>query len=404
MTQQHAKQGQDLKALRNTNVTALLAAVWHHGPISRSELARRTGLAPSSITRLSRDLAAAGLIRETSKGRSSGGRQPTLLALDEAACLVAGIDLSGVELRAWVMNALGDPVVTVEQPFRGVGPEAIMQQLTEVMELLIRHLSIVPRKVLGVGVSVPGSVDSSTGVVIDSTNLALRNFPLGEWLRDVVDLPVFVEHDTTAAALAEKFYGAGREATNLIYITVSTGIGTGLIINEQVYRGERGLAGELGHITVERDGQLCLCGKHGCLETVASIPAIIAAARRMVDQGSNGGLAAWINDGKGALTIAAVMQAAQQGDRLAMEIFRNAADYLAMAISTLVCILDIRLVIIGGEVVDVGQPFIDPLRAALARYELLDMAATVMPAQLEHDAALKGVSMVVVQQILKLGG
>ncbi len=401
MTRQAAKQGLGLHGLRNTNVTALLAAVWNHGPVSRIELARLTGLAPSSITRLARRLEEAGVIRETSKGRSSGGRQPSLLALAEDAGLVVGIDLSGVDLRARVMNALGTPVAVTEQPFRGCGPDAIERQLVDVAAVLLRQPAVAARRVLGIGVSVPGSVETATGLVVEATNLALHDFPLGPRLHERFGLPVYVEHDTISAALAEKHYGAGRGASNLIYITVSTGVGTGLIVGDQVYRGEHGLAGELGHITVERHGPLCLCGKRGCLETVASAPAMVASARRMLDQGSDSLIARGAME-NGGLTIDTIARAAEQGDRIATEIVGSAADYLAMAIGTLVSILDISMVIVGGEVAQVGALFFDLLRRALQKYQLDGMVANVLPAQLGQDAALKGVSMVTLQQVLSL--
>lgn len=396
------KQGQSLRALRNANATALLAAVWNNGPISRSDLAGVTGLAPSSITRLARELERAGLIREVSKGRSSGGRLPTLLAVNSDAGLVAGIDLSGLHLRGGIVDATGSLLATMEQPFSGLGADPIREQLMALVASLLAHPAVNGRRLLGIGISVPGTVDTATGMLLDSTNLRLQNFPLRALLRERFGLPVFVEHDTAAAALAERYYGAGRGVSDLVYVIVSTGVGAGIVVADQVYRGEGGAAGELGHITVERDGQVCSCGKRGCLETVAAGPAIVASARRVLDQGSATLMAGWVESDPQRLTVDTVARAAEAGDRTAQEILNSAADYLAIGISTLACILDIRLVIVGGEVAQAGPVFFEPLHHSLSKYQLYSNVPRVVPAHLQQDAALKGVSMLTLQQVLNL--
>lgn len=402
MSNSIGKQGQDLRALRNTNTIALLAAVWNHGPISRIDLARATGLAPSSVTRLTRELKRAGLIRETHPGKSSGGRRPVLLAPDANAGLVVGVDLSGLHLRGGVMDATGNPVASLERPFNGVGPEAIREQLVAAIGSLLADPAVAGRKILGVGVSVPGTVDTANGVVLDSTILRVEGFSLRELIQERFGLPAFAEHDTAAAALAEKYFGAGRGVSDLVYITVSSGIGAGIILADRVYRGEGGVAGELGHITIERGGQVCTCGKRGCLEAVASGSAIVANARRVLEHGTATLMAGWVESDPRRLTVETVARAAQAGDRIALEIFSSAADYLAMAIGTLACLLDIGLIIVGGEVAQAGPVFFDPLRASLPKYQLYSNVPNVVPAQLEQDAPLRGVTMMTLQRLLNL--
>jgi glucokinase len=242
-------------------------------------------------------------------------------------------------------------------------------------------------------------VESNTCTIIDSTNLHLRDFHLGELLSRELGLPVFAEHDTIAAAIAEKHYGAGRGSKDLIYITVSKGIGAGIIIADEIYRGESGVAGELGHITVERDGLLCSCGKRGCLETVASAPAIIATARRMILQGVQTAMNRRIDTDPDRLTIETIAQAADRQDHVAMEILSTSADYLAMAISTLACILNIKRVIVGGEVARAGSLYMRDLRRFVDKYQLYSNPVEVVPAQLDQDASLKGVCMSTLQRV-----
>lgn len=383
--------------LRDTTAIALQAAIWNHGPISRTQLAGVTGLAPSTITRLTRSLRNLGLIRELSKGRSSGGRQPVMLSIDAAAGLVVVVDLSGFVLRAAVLDATGHPVAMRTWAFNRVGSKAVGEQVKHIIADLLADPILGGRTIRGIGVSVPGRVDVRTGTIEDATTLDSRDFRLGEMLREHFGLPVFGEHDTIAAALAIKYYGAGQGFSNLIDVAVSSGIGAGIIVNNEPYRGEHRLAGKSGHITVERHGQVCWCGKRGCLETVASGAAMVAAAGRVLGRTDNDIDAFGI-----PLTVEAVTRAANGGHQLAQAILSSAANYLAMAIATLSCILDIRLVIIGGEVAEAGDVFFTPLAHALENYQLNCNMPEIVPAQLRHDAALAGVGMVALQRVLGL--
>jgi glucokinase len=312
--------------------------------------------------------------------------------MNPEAGVVIGLDFSGMVLKGAILDAANHCLSVIKQPFQGMQEAAIQKQVIEMCRELISNPVILQRRVLGIGISVPGTVDTEKGIIRDSLNMRLHDFPIRDILEDVFDLPVFIEHDTSTAALAEKYYGAGRGVGDLIYIIVSTGIGAGLIVNHEVYRGATGLAGELGHVVVERDGQVCVCGKRGCLEAVAAVPAMLANAHNVLLQR------------KGAtqdtLSLKALVQAAEQEDRLAQAIIQRAADYLAMAISMMVSIVDIRLMVIGGEVVEMGELFFLPLRKSIEKYRVEGQEIRVIPAVLGENAPLQGVSMIVLQNVL----
>jgi predicted NBD/HSP70 family sugar kinase/biotin operon repressor len=378
---------------RSQRLTALLSEIWYKGLISRAELKRTTGLTLASVTRLVQELKNAGVIIETDKGESSGGRQPSLIRVNPEAGVVIGLDFSGIELKGAIMDAANHCLNVIKQPFQGMQPAIIQRQVIQMCQELISNPVIQQRRVLGIGISVPGTVDAEKGIIRDSLNMRLHDFPIRDILGNVFALPVFIEHDTSTAALAEKFYGAGRGVGDLIYIIVSTGIGAGLIINHEVYRGATGLAGELGHVIVERDGQVCVCGKRGCLEAVAAVPAMLANAHNLLlrREGSS--------QDTNTISLNALIEAAGQGDRLALAIIQRAADYLAMAISIVVSIVDIRLMIIGGEVVQMGELYFTSLRKSIEKYRVEGQEIQVVPAVLGENAPLQGVSMIVLQNV-----
>jgi len=378
---------------RSQRMASLLSEIWYQGLISRAELQKSTGLTLASVSRLVQELKNTGVILETDKGESSGGRQPSLIRVNPEAGVVIGLDFSGIELKGAILDAANHCLCVIKQPFQGMQPAIIQKQVIQMCQELVSTPLIQQRRVLGIGISVPGTVDAENGIIRDALNMRLHDFPIRDILGKVFDLPVFIEHDTSTAALAEKFYGAGRGVGDLIYIIVSTGIGAGLIVNHEVYRGATGLAGELGHVIVERDGQVCVCGKRGCLEAVAAVPAMLANAHNVLLRRKG-------SSDANSISLVDLIVAAGQGDRLALAIIQRAADYLAMAISIVVSIVDIRLMVIGGEVVQMGELYFTPLRKSIEKYRVEGREIQIVPAVLGENAPLQGISMIVLQNVL----
>jgi glucokinase len=254
---------------------------------------------------------------------------------------------------------------------------------------------------LGIGVSLPGAVDSQSGDVRDSYNLRLHSYPLRRILSAEFGLPVYVEHDASVAALAEHYYGAGRNLSHLIYILVSTGIGSGILIDGQIYRGESGVSGELGHIILDPGGQMCVCGKLGCLEALAAAPAILTSARWMASHGRSELLSALSGDEPQYITLEIVAQAARQGDSIANEILTKSATHLAQGITTYASLFDISHMIVGGEVAELGEVYFDPLRRELERFRRDNLEIKIIPAELKQDTFLRGISMLTLQEVLR---
>jgi glucokinase len=325
---------------------------------------------------------------------------PTLIEPNPQAGLVISLDLSGPQMRGGVFDAANNLIKDLSQPFNGLGPVAIQKQMLDMIHQLLDEPTAGGRSPLGIGVSIPGVTDLVTGNIRDSINLRLAQFPLREILTSEFSLPVYVEKDANVAALAEHYYGAGRDLDSLVYILVSTGIGSGIFSEGQIFRGETGQSGELGHIIVDPGGQLCVCGKRGCLEAMAAAPAMLSSARWMMSHGRAEMLASLSGNDPDCVSIEFIAHAAGLGDPISQEILANTADYLARSITTLASLIDIHHMIIGGEVAETGEVFFTPLRRSVDKYCRAGFTIELTPAALKQNTFLRGISMLTLQDVL----
>lgn len=393
--------GQDLQRLRNNNLQMLLTTIWKNAPVYRDELAKMTGLAPSSITRLINELIRLELVEETNKKEIKRGRSPQLLTPNRNAGYVISLDLDGDSLRAGIFDSANNAELVTSLDYHDLDSNPIGDQIIQTIHDLTNRPSVKDRDLLGIGVSVPGIVNIHDGVIVDSFNLNMHDYPIRDILSAEFNRVVYVEHDASAAAAAEQYYGAGKGENNFIYIMLSNGIGSGVILNGNIYRGQTGRLGQLGHIVVNPNGQSCVCGQFGCLETVVSVPAILTNARRALAQWNKTYLDEMIENDPEQLNISILADAAQQGNKLALRIFNKAAEHVAYAISIYVTLFDIHLVILGGELMKAGDLFLAMIHQTLDRYLTTHKDIRVIGNQLEESAFLRGVSLLTIQELLR---
>jgi len=264
-------------------------------------------------------------------------------------------DIGGTQIRA----ALCDESGRIHRrshtlTYASEGKDAVIRRI---QETLIQALGDFPlNQVCGIGVVAPGPLDPQTGVIVFAPNLpGWENVPLRQIIQDYFDLPVSVGNDANLAALGEHRFGAGRGVRNLIYITVSTGIGGGVIADGRMLLGARGFAAEVGHQTIEIDGPRCNCGNIGCLETFASGPAIARMAREAIAGGANSLLREMVYGQLDQITSRLVYEAALQNDTLAISTFHRAGRYLGIGIVNLLHLFNPEMIIIGGSVAKAGD-------------------------------------------------
>ena len=253
-----------------------------------------------------------------------------------------------------------------------------------ILELAARVLA--GRKAAAVGASFGGPVQTEEGRVVLSHHVpGWEGFPLAEWLEERFGAPAVVENDANSGALGEWAFGSGRGTKSFLYVTVSTGIGGGWILNGEIYRGADGLAGEIGHLTVDPEGPVCTCGRRGCLEAIASGPAIARRARELLATGESSALR-----GLPELTAREVAQAAAAGDPVAEKVLRGAAQALGLALAQAITLMNPERIAVGGGVAKSGERFFTWTREAARNHVPPQARVDIVPAQLLDDAPLWG--------------
>lgn len=335
--------------IREINKSLVLNMVRDRGAISRTDIAQSARLSLATVSGITGELIEQGLVYEQEEGTSTGGRRPILLALNPRAGLVIGTKLTETHAVA-ALTDLNAEIVAQRETVLGQdhSPEAVIAVLAQtVTELRSLHPD---RSVFGIGVGMAGGIDRRTGVCRFSPFFGWRDVPVRSMLEKQLGLPVVVENDVNTLTMAEKYFGAGVGIADFLVITLGRGVGMGMVLNGQLYRGGCGGGGEFGHITMVPDGPQCDCGKRGCLEALVSDPAI---ERRM-----------------GAVlghevTMEEASNLARHGDTTAQSIFAAAGRTLGMAIADLVNIFNPPLLVVGGEGTRVLDLLLEPLQKAL---------------------------------------
>ena len=344
---------------RALNRSAVLNMIKTHGPISRAEVARRTGLSAATVTGITAELIADGLVLEKAPGDSRGGRPPILLILNPHGGYVVGLKLTENE----TIGALTDLEATVMAKrttrFTDPSPERAVEALAQVVAALVTQSGMRKKQLLGVGVGLAGIVDGARGVLRQSPYFGWRDVPLRDMLQARMRVPVYIDNDVNTLTLTEKWFGAGQGIDDFLTVTVGRGIGLGIVVNGQFYRGVRGGAGEFGHTVMEPDGPLCDCGKRGCLETFVGDPGLLRMAAEAVQRGEMPGPVEGMEN---------LIALAEEGNAGAQAVFARAGDVLGRGVANLINLFNPQRIIIGGEGVRAGDWLFGPMRASVARH------------------------------------
>lgn len=363
------------KFLKSYNEAGILELIRTHERVSRSELSRLTGLSATAAGAIVASLASKGYIHETGTGESKGGRKPVLIELKPDSYFSAGIDIDVDFMAFTLIDITGRIVCEGAAPLASNSPEAAASQAARYLkELLPRYFDGMSR-LLGIGVSVPGMVDSATHRVVLAPNLGWEDVDIGRILGDFTGVPVYVENEAMASAICENWLGACRNERDFVCINIKSGIGAGIFTGGRLYRGAGGSAGEVGHIVVDENGPRCGCGNYGCLETMASTGRIVDKARRMLRQG----MASSLNEAAdaGDIGIDAIAEAARGGDEAAKEVLLESARFLGIALSSLVNTLNPSKIVLGKDFVKYGDLVMDRIKSVVERKALKQPASKV---------------------------
>lgn len=364
--------------VKNINKHAALDLIrFTPGGISRAELANRLDISRAAVTAIINDLLVSDVVREVESRNSRGGRPPIILEINPGRGWVAGIDFGASHLSMIIVDLSARVIEEIEVPFTiSAGPSECIAQADQLLKDTLQRAGILISDILAIGIGVPGPILAEAGMVIAPPIMpGWDRFPIRSTLEKLWNVPISLNNDAELGALGEWAYGAGRGELDMAYIKVGTGIGAGLLVEGQIYRGATGSAGEIGHLTVDENGPLCNCGNHGCLEALAGGQAIARQAREAV-LGNKRTILSSMGPAE-QLTAKEVALAARKGDLTAQRIITNAGQHLGVAIAGLVNIFNPGLVVVGGGVAQIGDLFLQPIRDTVQKRSLPAAARTV---------------------------
>lgn len=304
--------------------------------------------------------------------------------------LFLGIDVGGTSIKGVIVDQSGQILARAKVETKAqLGVEAVINQIELTVKTLLQEGNITIHEVKALGIGTPGQIDREQGIIRDAGNLHFKDVPLKSLLEERLYIPVFLGNDAQLATLGEAWLGAGQGASNLVMITLGTGIGGGIIINGSIYHGVNGTAGELGHMKVLSKGLPCSCGQSGCWETVASGTAMLRRAKELLTSKNIA-----LCPSQGALTVRVLKKAAEQGDKVALQVFEETAYYLGLGLSNIINIFNPEIIIVGGGVGETGDILLQPAVEQAKSLSLRVPAKTVRitQAQLGNDAGALGAS------------
>jgi predicted NBD/HSP70 family sugar kinase len=342
-------------SLREANERRVLEVLRAEGRLTQAEIARRTGLSPATVSNIVGQLRAAGTVEVSPT--SAGGRRAVSVTLSRRAGLALGLDFGHSHLRVALgdlsHSVLAEDRLDIDTDHRASEGMAAAARL---VERLLAAAGAAPGDVIGVGMGLPGPIDTATGTVGSSAILpGWVGVPAAAAMRDRLGLPVSVDNDANLGALAEATWGAGQGVADLVYIKASTGIGGALVIDGRVHRGRSGTAGEIGHTVLDEAGPVCRCGNRGCLETFVGAPVLLNLLRTRHGRD---------------IAMREMLGMAAAGDLGCQRVIADAGRAIGVAVANVCNLVNPELVIVGGDLAAAGDLLLDPLREVVRRFAI----------------------------------
>jgi N-acetylglucosamine repressor len=353
------------------NRDLVLRTIFNNETVSRAEAARVTSLTRTTVSDVVNGLLAEGLVEEVGRGESIGGKSPILLRVVADSRYLMGLNLGQEKFIGAIVNLRGEIKEMVEVPVHDDNGQNALEAVSQIISRLVRTKL---KPIVAIGVGAPGLVNTREGVVLNAVNLDWQDLPLGQLLQKKFKIPVSILNDSQATAIGEYVYSGKADEGNLIVVNVKHGIGAGILINGRLFQGDGGGAGEIGHVVVQENGDLCRCGKHGCLETVSSAHAVLRHLNMTsIDQ---------------------VQSALEAGDANARRIVTKGAHYLGISLANLIGTLNIQKIVLTGDMTRLGNAWLDVVISSMqsAALSRLSENTKVELGVLDYRACILGAS------------
>ncbi|MFZ3085427.1 MAG: ROK family transcriptional regulator [Candidatus Hydromicrobium sp.] len=354
-------------SLKEINKKNILKIVMEMGPISRIDISRHLKISRPTTSAYIGELIKDGLVKEIGKGEStsSGGKKAVLLQFNVRAGYIVGV-MIGVKTIRIALTDLGSNIMEIIKvpTEEWLGPDAVIDKLVKNLKKIIRTSKVNKEEIIGIGVGATGLVDSKKGLVIFSPNLdGWNNIKLKEIVEEKIGLPTFIENECRVQAIAEKKYGLAKDVKNFVCVETGTGIGTGVFIDNKLMTGDKGMAGEVGHIITDLAGdRMCHCGNTGCLETLCSISSLIEDI--MADIRKSG---KFVDYGGRKLKMEDLYRLYEHGDKIVTGNVEKNAEYLGIGISNTIKMFNPELIIIHGEIIKFGNKYLSKVRESVSK-------------------------------------
>ncbi|MEK0165577.1 ROK family transcriptional regulator [Phaeobacter sp. JH20_36] len=346
--------------LRESSRLQVFDTIRAAGQIARIDIAQATRISPATVTAITAELLAAGLIEEVSPDTARGakrGRPRVALKICGSAHRIAGLKLSHHAITTLITDFEGTELVSHEMPLRGgqMSPEALCEKIVEALDQSCAKGGFTRAHISGVGIGMAGVMDAERNFIYWSSSLNVRNIDLGSLLGSYLSMPVFIDNDANLVAKAEHLFGEGDTRSNFVVVTVEHGVGMGIVIDNQIYRGARGCGAEFGHIKVQLEGALCQCGQRGCLEAYVGDYALLREAN----------ITSGVERHK---DLASLYAAVGDGDTMAQSILDRAGRMFAMGLANIVNIFDPQMIVLAGAQLAFGYLSSDKVVEEMRRW------------------------------------
>jgi len=400
----HTKFTADQVFVRRINTALILNALRVSAPLSRAELAKHTGLNRSTVSSIITELIDEGFVRETELQKEKVGRPGMSLELNPqggyAIGVEIGVDFISIILADFVAQVVWQSRVAVDPQ---IGQDAFIHWTEELIETAVDQAHSQRLRLLGIGVGVPGLVDIRQGELKFAPNLQWRDVPLHAMWTSRFNLPVFAENEANAAALGEYYFGVAHQVQDFIYLSAGVGLGGGIVLGGKLFRGSGGYAGEIGHMTIDPEGELCGCGKRGCWETLVGPRMIEHNVRTVLQEGADSQLLQMTEGCLEEITFERIVTAAEAGDIVAFGALQQVAEYLGIGIANLVNVFNPQLVVLGGAL-NLSSEIMIPVIRKVVRENTLQQPYNILEIKASRhglDACALGAVALVLDDILR---
>lgn len=389
----------DAKLIRELNRSIILDIIRKQGPISRAEISKVVQISPTTVASCINALMEDSLVMESGTGVSSGGRKPILVQLNPNDRFLIGVAVNASKITIAAFNLYATVQKKISHSLRN-------ETYSDVCDFLITRLKDFlagfeqKDNCLGISITFQGIVDANKGVVVYNPKLNMSNVSLKDKIEAALHIPTYIDNDTNGSLLAEKGYGHYQQAKNLIYVTIGDGVGASILVNDAIYRGYLGGAGEFGHTTINFNGPVCECGNIGCLENYVSWQATQSRIEEELSQGKQSILSDVLKK-KGQLTIETFHQAVLQQDPLALSIMDNIAFYLGVGLVNIINLFNPEKIIVGGELANNNPYFIQKLNEFVLKHSLETHTENfeILPSSFGDDSEVIGAASVLLHDL-----